>query len=225
MTISATTQGLRPGVCTSSNRPVTPFEGQMIYETDTDLTYVYGGSAWQQVAGGGNSIIGGGGGAGGFRTASTSLATGTTTVTIGAGGKGGTGYDDTATNEAGYPGFNSTFIITSTGGGGTSEWDLGTPGVIAGQNTFTRNGGSGGGGVGNGSQVGGTGNLGGFSPVEGYNGGQGSDPWGAGGGGAGGVGVRVSGTNTSGGVGRESTITGSSVFYGGWWCRWYADIK
>ena len=52
MTISATTQGLRPGVCTSSNRPVTPFEGQMIYETDTDLTYVYGGSAWQQVAGG-----------------------------------------------------------------------------------------------------------------------------------------------------------------------------
>ena len=52
MTISATTQGLRPGVCTSSNRPATPFEGQMIYETDTDLTYVYGGSAWQQVAGG-----------------------------------------------------------------------------------------------------------------------------------------------------------------------------
>jgi hypothetical protein len=52
MTISATTQGLRPGVCTSSNRPATPFEGQMIYETDTDLTYIYGGSAWQQVSGG-----------------------------------------------------------------------------------------------------------------------------------------------------------------------------
>ncbi len=52
MTISATTQGLRQGVCTSSNRPVTPFEGQMIYETDTDLTYIYGGSAWQQVSGG-----------------------------------------------------------------------------------------------------------------------------------------------------------------------------
>lgn len=52
MTISATTQGLRPGVCTSSNRPASPFEGQMIYETDTDLTYVYGGSAWQQVSGG-----------------------------------------------------------------------------------------------------------------------------------------------------------------------------
>jgi len=52
MTISATTQGLRPGVTTSSNRPATPFEGQMIYETDTDLTYIYGGSAWQQVSGG-----------------------------------------------------------------------------------------------------------------------------------------------------------------------------
>lgn len=46
MTISATTQGLRPGVCTSSNRPATPFEGQMIYETDTDLMLVYNGSAW-----------------------------------------------------------------------------------------------------------------------------------------------------------------------------------
>jgi hypothetical protein len=46
MTISATTQGLRPGVTTSSNRPATPFEGQMIYETDTDLMLVYNGSAW-----------------------------------------------------------------------------------------------------------------------------------------------------------------------------------
>ena len=46
MTISATTQGLRPGVTTSSNRPASPFEGQMIYETDTDKTLVYSGSAW-----------------------------------------------------------------------------------------------------------------------------------------------------------------------------------
>jgi hypothetical protein len=43
---------LKQGVCTSSTRPASPFEGQMIYETDTDLTYVYSGSAWQQVAGG-----------------------------------------------------------------------------------------------------------------------------------------------------------------------------
>ena len=50
MTISATTQGLRPGVCTSSNRPVTPFEGQMIYETDTDVLSIWNGSAWRQLA-------------------------------------------------------------------------------------------------------------------------------------------------------------------------------
>jgi len=50
MTISATTQGLRQGVCTSSNRPATPFEGQMIYETDTDMVRVWNGSAWKTVA-------------------------------------------------------------------------------------------------------------------------------------------------------------------------------
>jgi hypothetical protein len=37
---------------TSSTRPSSPWEGQTIYETDTDLMYVYGGSAWQQFAGG-----------------------------------------------------------------------------------------------------------------------------------------------------------------------------
>lgn len=43
---------LKQGVCTSTTRPASPFEGQQIYETDTDLTYVYSGSAWQQFAGG-----------------------------------------------------------------------------------------------------------------------------------------------------------------------------
>ena len=52
MAISNNTTGLRPGVCTSSTRPTAPYEGQMIYETDTDLTYIWGGSAWQQVSGG-----------------------------------------------------------------------------------------------------------------------------------------------------------------------------
>jgi hypothetical protein len=77
MTISATTQGLRPGVCTSSNRPVTPFEGQMIYETDTDLTYIYGGSAWQQVSGGtavGNSGL--------VYITSATVGTGVSSVTV-----------------------------------------------------------------------------------------------------------------------------------------------
>lgn len=52
MTISNASNGLRSGVCTSTTRPASPYEGQMIYETDTDLTYIYGGSAWQQVSGG-----------------------------------------------------------------------------------------------------------------------------------------------------------------------------
>ena len=46
MTISNQSAGLRPGVCTSSTRPVTPYDGQVIYETDTDKTLVWNGSAW-----------------------------------------------------------------------------------------------------------------------------------------------------------------------------------
>ncbi len=52
MAISNNARGSQPGVCTSTTRPTAPYEGQMIYETDTDLTYVWGGSAWQQVSGG-----------------------------------------------------------------------------------------------------------------------------------------------------------------------------
>lgn len=37
---------LRPGVCTSTSRPASPFEGQTIYETDTDRLLSYDGSAW-----------------------------------------------------------------------------------------------------------------------------------------------------------------------------------
>ena len=37
---------LKPGVCTSSTRPTSPYEGQAIYETDTDKMLVYNGSAW-----------------------------------------------------------------------------------------------------------------------------------------------------------------------------------
>jgi hypothetical protein len=46
VTISATTQGIKPGVCTSTNRPVNPFDGMVIYETDTDKVAVYDSSAW-----------------------------------------------------------------------------------------------------------------------------------------------------------------------------------
>jgi hypothetical protein len=46
MTISATTQGIRPGVATSSTRPTVPFDGQVIFETDTENLKAYNGSAW-----------------------------------------------------------------------------------------------------------------------------------------------------------------------------------
>lgn len=36
----------QPGVCTSTTRPVSPYEGQVIYETDTDRVLVWNNSAW-----------------------------------------------------------------------------------------------------------------------------------------------------------------------------------
>lgn len=36
----------KAGVCTSSTRPASPYDGQVIYETDTDRTLVWNGSAW-----------------------------------------------------------------------------------------------------------------------------------------------------------------------------------
>lgn len=37
---------VKPGVCTSSTRPASPFDGQVIYETDTDRIVVWDGSSW-----------------------------------------------------------------------------------------------------------------------------------------------------------------------------------
>lgn len=42
--------GIRQGVCTSTTRPTVPYEGQMIYETDTDLLRIWNGSAWRTLA-------------------------------------------------------------------------------------------------------------------------------------------------------------------------------
>lgn len=37
---------IKPGVCTSSTRPASPYQGQTIFETDTNKTLVWNGSAW-----------------------------------------------------------------------------------------------------------------------------------------------------------------------------------
>jgi len=41
---------IQPGVCTSTTRPASPYEGQAIYETDTDKMYIWNGSAWRYMA-------------------------------------------------------------------------------------------------------------------------------------------------------------------------------
>jgi len=46
MGLSYAVGGLKPGVCTSSTRPASPYEGQVIYETDTDKLLIWNGSAW-----------------------------------------------------------------------------------------------------------------------------------------------------------------------------------
>lgn len=46
MGISNNASGLRPGVCTSTTRPTTPYNGQLIYETDTKKVYIYNGTSW-----------------------------------------------------------------------------------------------------------------------------------------------------------------------------------
>ena len=41
---------LKTGVCTSATRPAVPFEGQMIYETNTDMVAIWNGTAWRYIA-------------------------------------------------------------------------------------------------------------------------------------------------------------------------------
>jgi hypothetical protein len=50
MAISNVSSGLRAGVCTSTTRPTAPFEGQMIYETDTNRVLVWDNAAWVMIA-------------------------------------------------------------------------------------------------------------------------------------------------------------------------------
>jgi hypothetical protein len=46
MSIQVARGQTRNGVCTSSTRPESPYLGQVIYETDTQLLKVWLGSAW-----------------------------------------------------------------------------------------------------------------------------------------------------------------------------------
>jgi hypothetical protein len=136
---------------------------------------------------------GGGGGAGGLLTGTTSLVINNVyPIVIGAGGNAGTPGVNSGS------GANSTaFGITATGGGAGGNYD-GNAGQTGGS----------GGGAGYGGAVG-AGTSG-----QGYAGGAGitgAVPYPAGGGG----GAGAVGTNGPGGVGVQSSITGSSTYYAG----------
>ena len=172
--------------------------------------------------GGAGANRGGGGGGGGMRCTVTATGGGGAlesplsvtatpyTITVGAGGPGGT-Y---GTNNAGTVGGNSTFsTITSTGGGGGGGGISGTGG----------NGGSGGGAGWDGS---GGYSAGSASPSgQGYAGGNSvagvdaSSGGGGGGGGAGAVGTAATnaglGTAGNGGNGVATSVSGVLTYYGG----------
>lgn len=40
----------KPGVCTSSTRPASPYEGQVIYTTDLDTLEIWNGTAWKVIS-------------------------------------------------------------------------------------------------------------------------------------------------------------------------------
>ena len=184
------------------------FTSSGTFTPTTSLTADYlviagGGGAAGMINNGGGS---GGAGAGGYRTSiggsALSLTATAYTVTIGAGGAGGS-----AGFNAGIKGNNSVFsTITSTGGANSPA---ASNGVTGGSGSGARNNGTGG-----------AGNQGAYSPVEGYAGG--NDPGtngGAGGGGAGAVGANTSTSSinngAAGGDGAFNNITGFPVIYAG----------
>jgi len=165
--------------------------------TSVEYLVVAGGGGG--AGGHGTAHGGGGGGAGGYRTATlTGLTAGTSyTVTVGAGGSGGT------VRGVGTRGNNSVFgSITSTGGGGGGAYF-----------TAATSGGSGGGAgastdfITGGSGTAGQGYAGGNTPTQNFT------TNGAGGGGSSGAGANGvnNGSVAAGGTGTASSITGTSV--------------
>ena len=148
--------------------------------------------------GGGGSDMGGGGGAGGYLAANTySIAGGTYTVTVGA---GGTGAPPGVSQVRGTNGQDSSvFGLTAIGGGGgASEYSN--------NSSPAGNGGSGGGVASSGSTTFGLGTAG-----QGNNGGSSGGSYYPGGGG--GAGAAGSNTPGNGGVGLVNNILGTSYYW------------
>ena len=183
---------------------------ELDFSMDLEYLVVAGG-------GGGGGVGGGGGGGGGLLTQAiaSTLRGRTYTITVGTGGTGQDGWFGSATA-------GSDSIISATG---TSGWT-----------TVTAKGGGAGGSNGGGGGNGGSGGGASHSdatgaPVrdpgrgvypgstyldqarQGYDGGQASTHYGAGGGGAGGVGSNAN--QGPGGIGLQSSITGTAIYYAG----------
>jgi autotransporter-associated beta strand protein len=176
------------------------------YSTSGDLSLsqgffvdylIVGGGGAGGVGKNGSTGGGGGGGAGGVLTGSLNINGANYAITVGVGGSGYVPATGTGVNGGNSSGFGLTAL---GGGGGASEWSGGPAAT----------GGSGGGAGGNGSALG-SGTIG-----QGNNGGSAGNGSAGGGGGAGAVGSNGSGTTGgAGGAGLASSITGSSVTYGG----------
>jgi hypothetical protein len=205
---------------TTAQRPGSPTNGMIRYNTSLNQSEAYQNGAWVQyagaysieyllVAGGaggggtfstGGYVGGGGGGAGGYISQSATVISGVSNaIIIGAGGAGGSA---SASPTNGSAGVNSTFLTsTATGGGGGGNGGATVNGL---------SGGSGGGGSGytstGGAGTSGQGNTGGN--------GSGSATFNAGGGGgASAVGSNGSVTGGAGGAGLNWQSLGT--FYAG----------
>jgi hypothetical protein len=192
---------------------------------ENETTQAYD-SEYLIIAGGGgggsgstpSTYSGAGGGAGGFRTnyggTAVELTPGVTyTITVGTGGAGATSATVPLTASDGLDssiagaGFST---VSSTGGGGGGSRGSAVGGI----------GNTGGSGGGSAAFIGtpAAGNAGGYTPVEGYSGGNwtAGNAGGAGGGGSSAIGVEVSSNDGSaGGAGTANSITGASVTYAG----------
>ena len=227
---------------TTAQRPASPTAGMIRFNTDFNINETYNGTAWVAVGtqsayaftadvllvagggggGGGSDGQGGGGGAGGvlYQEART-FTTQSYTVTVGAGGTGGNTTNNDNSGQGAKGSNTVAFGLTAQGGGG------GELGFYTAASTAIKNGGSGGGG---GQQYAGTGTPGISTQTSqdgatgyGFAGGTGGVYFGpqpgGGGGGAGGVGENGAGYDVTpagkGGVGRQFSITGSSLYYAG----------
>jgi hypothetical protein len=215
----------------TAQRPVSPNNGYMRYNTTTGFGEIYNASAAQWLSfgtaptlsveylvvaggGGGGGQVGGGGGGGGYLagTFNPLMINTSYTVTVGAGGTGG--YNGGGITQSGGTGSLSRFNTTSTVGGGGGGGYQGTYAVGSG--------GSGGGGGGSDNNTIGKGIYPGSSYVsdtrQGYDGGTGYyASWGGGGGGgAGGAGANSTSANGgAGGIGLSNSISGTATYYAG----------